>query len=162
MHVVSTGRCRKGGALRLPVRDGVNDTRRDFPTFNPHKHHRIIVPILALHHQLSWRNLKRTCFRVSPCKYCVSSSNANTNSYSEDAPAALSRNASAYNPLHEFVLPPGTDRHYSQQFADMYFLRLMQLKKTVKQRAEEAWRDFEVCNAILLGYNKLEYKRLQC
>ncbi|EMD61897.1 hypothetical protein GGP41_002606 [Bipolaris sorokiniana] len=62
----------------------------------------------------------------------------------EDAPLPPSRNASAYNPLHHFVLPPGTDRHYSQQFADMYFLRLIQLKKTVKERAEEAWHNFEL------------------
>ncbi|KAL1793229.1 hypothetical protein ACET3X_008211 [Alternaria dauci] len=62
----------------------------------------------------------------------------------EDASPAPSRDASAYNPLHDFVLPPGTERHYSQQFADMYFLRLQQLKKTVKQRAEEAWHDFEL------------------
>jgi len=37
----------------------------------------------------------------------------------------------------------------------MYFLRLMQLKKTVKQLAEEAWRGFEVCNATLLDYTTL-------
>ena len=73
----------------------------------------------------------------------------NADSNSEDAPPAPSRDASAYGPLHEFLLPPATERHYSQQFADMYFLRLMQLKKTVKQLAEEAWRDFEVCNATL-------------
>ena len=47
-------------------------------------------------------------------------------------------------PLHTFELPKGTDKHYVQQFADMYFLRLSQLRKSVKQRAEEAWNDFEV------------------
>ncbi|KAA8622936.1 hypothetical protein PtrV1_04242 [Pyrenophora tritici-repentis] len=62
----------------------------------------------------------------------------------EDAPPATSRDASAYSPLHEFLLPPAAERQYTQQFADMYFLRLMQLKKTVKQLAEEAWHGFEV------------------
>jgi DNA polymerase delta subunit 2 len=42
------------------------------------------------------------------------------------------------------VLNPGTERHYSQQFADMYFLRLAQLKKAVKAMAHEAWDEFEL------------------
>jgi DNA polymerase delta subunit 2 len=61
---------------------------------------------------------------------------------SEDAPYLPSRNASAYNPLHTFDLPKGADKHYGQQFADMYFLRLAELKEHVKQKAEEAWSDF--------------------
>ncbi|CAN9258879.1 unnamed protein product [Alternaria alternata] len=75
----------------------------------------------------------------------------------EDASPAPSRDASAYNPLHDFVLPPGTERHYSQQFADMYFLRLQQLKKTVKQRAEDAWHDFELVmqDGMILTLGKL-------
>ncbi|PSN60656.1 DNA polymeras-like protein subunit delta-2 [Corynespora cassiicola Philippines] len=67
-------------------------------------------------------------------------------------PAYLpSRNASAYRPLHTFNLPKGTERHYGQQYADMYFLRLAQLKKAVEERAEEAWSDFE------LGGEKAQY-----
>ncbi|RMZ74073.1 dna polymerase delta subunit 2 [Pyrenophora seminiperda CCB06] len=62
----------------------------------------------------------------------------------EDAPPAPCRGASAYSPQHQFLLPPATERHYTQQFADMYFLRLMQLKKTVKQLAAEAWREFKL------------------
>jgi DNA polymerase delta subunit 2 len=88
--------------------------------------------------------------------------NTYTNSNSEDAPPAPSRNASAYNPLHDFVLPPGTERHYSQQFADMYFLRLMQLKKTVKQRAEDAWHDFEVCDDLLVDCESMLPEVGQC
>lgn len=87
-----------------------------------------------------------SCSMASLCTWPVFTLKPNTDRNSEDAPPAPSRNHSAYNPLHDFVLPPGTERHYSQQFADMYFLRLMQLKKTVKQRAEDAWNDFEVCN----------------
>ncbi|KAF2109119.1 DNA polymeras-like protein subunit delta-2 [Lophiotrema nucula] len=60
-----------------------------------------------------------------------------------DDPAYLpSRIPSAYNPLHTFELPKGAEKHYHQQYADLYFLRLAQLKKAVKQRAEEAWGDF--------------------
>ncbi|KAF2854742.1 DNA polymeras-like protein subunit delta-2 [Plenodomus tracheiphilus IPT5] len=65
-------------------------------------------------------------------------------SCSGDAPSAPPRETSAYNPLHTFELPKGTDKHYGQQFADMYFLRLAQLKKSVKQKAEDAWSDFEL------------------
>lgn len=42
------------------------------------------------------------------------------------------------------MLPKGTDKHYAQQFADMYFLRLAQLKKAVKAKAHDAWHDFEL------------------
>jgi hypothetical protein len=133
-----------------------NDARRDFRNLQlsnfaqPHLCSQIVA-IFVLNHKYSWRNLTKTCSKASPCKYPILGSGTSINGYSEDAPAPPSRSASAYNPLHDFVLPPGTDRHYSQQFADMYFLRLMQLKKTVKQQAEEAWRDFEVCHVILLN-----------
>lgn len=46
--------------------------------------------------------------------------------------------------MHTFDLPKGGEKHYQQQYADMYFLRLAQLKEAVKQRAEEAWGDFTV------------------
>ncbi|KAF2178525.1 hypothetical protein K469DRAFT_731548 [Zopfia rhizophila CBS 207.26] len=55
-----------------------------------------------------------------------------------------SRGPSAYSPLHTFELPKGAERHYQQQYADMYFLRLAQLRSSVKQRAEDAWKDFEL------------------
>lgn len=60
------------------------------------------------------------------------------------AHSAPSRNESNYYPLHTFELPKGADKHYSQQFADMYFLRLAQLKEHVMEKAHEAWDDFEV------------------
>ncbi|KAL6706919.1 DNA polymerase delta small subunit Cdc1 [Coniothyrium glycines] len=62
----------------------------------------------------------------------------------DDAPNAPPRTASAYSPLHTFELPKGTEKHYKQQFADMYFLRLAQLRTAVKQKAEDAWNDFEL------------------
>jgi DNA polymerase delta subunit 2 len=68
----------------------------------------------------------------------------NANKYSDTTSSPPQRNASNYDPLHTFVLPKGADRHYAQQFADMYFLRLAQLKKDVKAKAHEAWDDFEV------------------
>lgn len=57
---------------------------------------------------------------------------------------APSRNESNYAPLRTFELPKGADKHYSQQFADMYFLRLAQLKEHVMEKAHAAWDDFEV------------------
>lgn len=51
---------------------------------------------------------------------------------------------SSYNPLHTFDLPKGEQKHYTQQYADMYFLRLAMLKPTVEQIASEAWDDFQL------------------
>ena len=68
----------------------------------------------------------------------------NFNCNSGDAPSIPSRTESSYNPLHTFELAKGTEKNYAHQFADMYFLRLVQLKKAVKQKAHEAWDDFEV------------------
>ncbi|KAF2094049.1 hypothetical protein NA57DRAFT_47155 [Rhizodiscina lignyota] len=54
------------------------------------------------------------------------------------------RVASSYNPLHTFRLPKGEDRRYQHQFADMYFLRLAQVKPMVEEIAQEAWADFKI------------------
>lgn len=51
--------------------------------------------------------------------------------------------------MHTFELPKGADKNYAHQFADMYFTRLAQLKQAVKQKAEEAWEDFEVRSSRL-------------
>ncbi|MCJ1415017.1 hypothetical protein MMC32_001347 [Xylographa parallela] len=56
----------------------------------------------------------------------------------------LERLPSYYNPLHTFDLAKGDQKHYQQQYADIYFLRLAMLKPAVKQAAEAAWEDFEV------------------
>ncbi|KAF2876517.1 DNA polymerase alpha/epsilon subunit B-domain-containing protein [Massariosphaeria phaeospora] len=62
-----------------------------------------------------------------------------------DEPAYLpSRLPSAYSPLHTYELPKGADRHYQQQFADMYFTRLTKLRDALVQRASEAWDGFEL------------------
>lgn len=54
------------------------------------------------------------------------------------------RVSSTYNPLQTFLLPKGEERRYQHQFADMYFLRLAEIKPVVEQIAQEAWEDFEV------------------
>ena len=56
----------------------------------------------------------------------------------------LNRTPSHYNPLSTYELPRGEQRHYQQQYADMYFARLAQLKPAVEQIASEAWDDFEI------------------
>lgn len=56
----------------------------------------------------------------------------------------MERSLSSYEPLHTYDLPKGGDRHYDQQFADMYFIRLAILRDDVEQIAEEAWQNFEV------------------
>ncbi|KAF2454835.1 DNA polymerase alpha/epsilon subunit B [Lineolata rhizophorae] len=61
----------------------------------------------------------------------------------DDCPS-LERTRSSYNPLRTFELPKGGQKHYQQQYADMYFVRLAQLKPAVERIAEEAWDDFEI------------------
>ncbi|KAL4787365.1 DNA polymerase alpha/epsilon subunit B-domain-containing protein [Aspergillus varians] len=56
----------------------------------------------------------------------------------------VQRNPSVYNPLDTFRLPPGQERHYQQQYDDMYFLRLAKLKPAVEAVAIDAWEGFSI------------------
>lgn len=63
----------------------------------------------------------------------------------------IDRVSSAYTPLHSFRLEE--EKHYQQQYGDMYFLRLAKLKPAVEEMATEAWSDIEVRvqhNALIL------------
>jgi len=46
-------------------------------------------------------------------------------------------------------LAKGDQKHYQQQYGDMYFLRLAKLKPAVEELAAEAWAGLEV------GFNTL-------
>ncbi|KAB8074854.1 DNA polymerase alpha/epsilon subunit B-domain-containing protein [Aspergillus leporis] len=63
---------------------------------------------------------------------------------SDEEYAPVYRAPSTYNPLHTFQLPSGQDRHYQQQYGDMYFLRLAKLKPAVEEIAVEAWEGFSI------------------
>ncbi|QVM13637.1 hypothetical protein D8B26_008245 [Coccidioides posadasii str. Silveira] len=54
------------------------------------------------------------------------------------------RQHSAYNPLYTFRLPSGKTRHYQQQYADIYFLRLARLKPAVAEIAAAEWEEFTI------------------
>ena len=56
---------------------------------------------------------------------------------------SIERIQSIYNPLRTFVLAKGDEKHYQQQYSDIYFLRLAQLKPVVEEVARDAWSDFE-------------------
>ncbi|MCJ1261406.1 hypothetical protein MMC22_001270 [Lobaria immixta] len=56
----------------------------------------------------------------------------------------IERHASFYNPLRTFDLAKGDQKHYQQQYADLYFLRLAKLKPAVEEIAEQSWREFEI------------------
>lgn len=73
---------------------------------------------------------------------CISSSQS---SRDREYPI-LERQPSYYNPLHSFDLAKGDQKHYQQQYGDMYFLRLAKLKPVVEQIAAEAWDGFQVHN----------------
>ncbi|KAF2209963.1 hypothetical protein CERZMDRAFT_100017 [Cercospora zeae-maydis SCOH1-5] len=57
---------------------------------------------------------------------------------------SLTRSPSAYNPLATYTLPRGNGKHYQQQYADMYFARLAQLKPALIQLATEAFSDYKI------------------
>ena len=59
----------------------------------------------------------------------------------------LERQRSQLNPLHSFKLAKGEQKHYQQQYGDMYFLRLAKLKPAVDEIAADAWGNAEVANA---------------
>ena len=63
---------------------------------------------------------------------------------SEDRHTTLERAASSYNPMPSFTLPRGENRHYQQQYADMYFARLAQLKPAVESIASEAFDGYDI------------------
>ena len=50
----------------------------------------------------------------------------------------------SYYALRSFELAKGDQKHYQQQFGDMYFLRLAKLKPAVEAVAAEAWDGYEV------------------
>ncbi|KAG9812323.1 hypothetical protein KCU63_g20547, partial [Aureobasidium melanogenum] len=52
---------------------------------------------------------------------------------SNDEYQTLERTASSYNPLRSFHLAKGEQKHYQQQYADMYFARLAVLKPVVER-----------------------------
>ncbi|KAI9775310.1 MAG: hypothetical protein M1839_001294 [Geoglossum umbratile] len=54
----------------------------------------------------------------------------------------ISRAPSSYNPLQTFHLD--AEKHYQQQYADLYFLRLAKLKPAVEDVAAEAWDGFQI------------------
>lgn len=60
--------------------------------------------------------------------------------------ATHTRTPSHYSPLPTYDLPRGEHRHYQQQYADMYFARLAQLKPPTEAIAAEAWSDFTIAN----------------
>jgi DNA polymerase delta subunit 2 len=55
---------------------------------------------------------------------------------------AFTRSSTSYIPHHNYALEK--EKHYQQQFADMYFLRLAILKPAVEKIAEEAWDGTQV------------------
>jgi DNA polymerase delta subunit 2 len=61
---------------------------------------------------------------------------------SDDKFTALARQPSSYKPFETYALEK--EKHYQQQFGDMYFLRLAKLKPAVELIASEAWDGFLV------------------
>ncbi|KAL2040186.1 hypothetical protein N7G274_007089 [Stereocaulon virgatum] len=62
----------------------------------------------------------------------------------EEEYPTIDRIPSSYNPLHSFDLAKGDQKHYQQQYGDMYFLRLAMLKPAVEEIAADAWGEIEI------------------
>jgi DNA polymerase delta subunit 2 len=60
----------------------------------------------------------------------------------DDPQKHIERSPSSYKPFHTFELEK--DKQYQQQYADMYFLRLTQLKPKVEKIAAEDWAGFQI------------------
>jgi DNA polymerase delta subunit 2 len=73
----------------------------------------------------------------------------------QDGFTSHERIASNYHPLKTFDLPKGEQKHYTQQFADMYFLRLAMLKPDIDRIAAEAWSDFQLAGEIATPMDKV-------
>lgn len=69
--------------------------------------------------------------------------------FSDEEYPVLERQPPCYNPLNTFTLAKGDQKHYRQQYGDMYFLRLAKIKPIVEALADEEWKAFEVCNKSL-------------
>ncbi|RHZ50145.1 DNA-directed DNA polymerase delta subunit POL31, partial [Aspergillus thermomutatus] len=63
---------------------------------------------------------------------------------SDEQCSPVYRETSHYNPLHTFKLTSGNERHYQQQYGDMYFLRLARLKPVVEEVGMDAWEGFSI------------------
>jgi DNA polymerase delta subunit 2 len=63
-------------------------------------------------------------------------------SYRDQKYTSLERQPSLYKSLTTYALEK--EKHYQQQYGDMYFLRLTKLKPAVEQIAAEAWEDFQI------------------
>lgn len=61
---------------------------------------------------------------------------------SKEEPPALTRLPSLYKPDSKYVLEK--EKHYQQQYGDMYFLRLTKLKPFVEANATQAWEGFSI------------------
>ncbi|KAL9120370.1 MAG: hypothetical protein Q9187_003072 [Circinaria calcarea] len=72
----------------------------------------------------------------------------------------LDRLPSYYNPLQTYNLAKADQKHYQQQYADIYFLRLAKLKPEVEKVAAEAWSDFQVrqWQSYLLKSSRFNWK----
>src|ERR1700710_1873679 len=62
-------------------------------------------------------------------------------------PTAITRAPSSYTPLQTFTLQK--EKHYQQQYGDMYFLRLTKLKQAVESIASEAWDGFQIAGEMV-------------
>ena len=67
----------------------------------------------------------------------------------------LQRTQSIYNPLHTYTLPKGESKHYQQQYSDMYFARLAQLKPSVESIATDAFAGFEIAGETARQANRV-------
>ena len=85
-----------------------------------------------------------TCCRTLRKLWAFESAYGNWPRIRDEDYSTIERLPSFYNPLHSYRLEKGGDKHYQQQYGDMYFLRLAKLKPAVEEIAAEAWDNLDV------------------
>ena len=70
--------------------------------------------------------------------------NGQTPSATDEKYPVVERHPSVYRPFRKFHLSGESQKHYQQQYGDIYFFRLAKLKPAVEEIAQNAWADFDV------------------
>lgn len=67
--------------------------------------------------------------------------------HSNETFSTRTRTRTLYQPLAKFTLP--AEKHYQQQYSDIYFLRLAKLKPTIERIAAEAWDGLQIAGEVV-------------
>ncbi|KAF4625259.1 hypothetical protein G7Y89_g12910 [Cudoniella acicularis] len=135
----------KEGTIKWSVRLLYAKTARRLPQrVNPSLNHHLKV--LDIHQHCSQYGHLRGAWKFASYAF-VSPANTALEiiidlPHSDQKYTSLERVSNSYKPLETYAL--AKEKHYQQQYGDMYFLRLTKLKPAVEKIAEDAWDGFQI------------------